>query len=105
MTGYESRSSKEKYLVGQIRDNISELQLATNRDVLKYLFFKKHEAYKVSKKNPCLKDLISCPTNKLYAANCGGEGGCQDGGWCVVRAVKQAWKNAGIQVIQDRYIR
>ena len=102
---YGSRSTTDKFLVGQIKDHIPTNQLPTNRDVLKYLFFKKNEALKETKWSPELKVLISCTIVTHEAgALCSAEGGCHSGYPCVVKAIKEPWRLAGIQSSQDRWI-
>ena len=105
MISYKSRSSTERFLVGQIKDHIPDKQLATKRDVLKYLFYKKSSALEKTKKSPALKSLICCPYSDKVQATCGGPGGCEEGEPCVVRAVKAAWINAGFKLIGDSAIR
>ena len=106
MTNYESRSSTHRFLVGQIEDQIPNNKLPTNRDVIKYLFYKKHAAQQKLKKTPSVTQLICCPLDSNKIAQCDQEHGCQGVGEnCVVKSVKEAWQLAGIPVIQDYSIR
>ena len=102
---YKSRSSTEKFLVGQTREYIPDNKLPTNRDVLKYLFFKHQEESNKSKKTPAISDLICCPLNREFEAQCQEENGCGDKDPCVVRAIKIPWNNGGYKTVQDRSIR
>ena len=106
MTNYESRSSTHRFLVGQIEGSIPNNKLPTCRDVIKYLFYKKHTAQQKSKKTPAVTRLICCPLDSSNIAQCDQESGCQGGGEnCVVKSVKEAWHLAGIPVISDFSIR
>ena len=98
MTGnYESRSSSHRFLVGNIEDHIPDHMLPTNRDILKYLLYKKHDRSKHAKFSSALKPLVSCKLNSNKESVCGGAGGClSSGDKCVVRAVKEVWEKAGI---------
>ena len=65
-----SRSSTEKFLVGQFKDHIPDDKLPTVLDVLKYLFFKKHEEALKSAKTPSKRGIISCPLDSSHNALC-----------------------------------
>ena len=100
MASYESRSSTERFLVGQIRDKIPDIQLPTNRDVLKFLYYKKHAL-----KNKSPEQDICCKINSQNVADCLSETGCSGKeSPCVVRAVKLVWDKSGIKTFEDRWI-
>ena len=45
----------DKFLVGELEDEISDKQLPTNREVLKYLLYRKYNQMQQSNKKPSLK--------------------------------------------------
>ena len=104
----EKRSDFNRFLVGQINDPFPVTQLATRRDILKYLFFKKYKAQKDSNSNctPALNPLDCCPFKTgSTEASCGEKNGCSSEDMCVVRCAKVAWADAGFLTVSDIYIR
>ena len=102
---YESRSSTAIFLLGQTSDHIPTQQLPTNHDVLKFLFYKKQEYMKTSKKPPPLNSLVTCEQGlPEVGARCKADKGCQEGSPCIIRAVKEPWQMAGIAMCQDCWI-
>ena len=108
--------SKEpnKFLVGKLEDGISEKQLPTNRDVLKYILYKKYENLQKTKKSPSLYQIVSCPLKTgLQEASCDSLGGCVGpsmlpsnvGEKCGVMSVKLPWVKAWLPIISDYSIR
>ena len=101
-----SRSTTQKFLVGQFSDKLPGSQLPTEKDVLKFLFHKKHEESLKNKKTPSKQDLVACPLDrKTHTTNCEDNETCTEEVPCVVRAIKKHWINAGFPTIQDRYIK
>ena len=100
-----SRSSTQKFLVGQFRDFIPDNQLPTEKDVLKFLFHKKHAEYLKSEKHPQQDKLISCPIDHNFSSKCSVNDECTEENSCVVRELKKSWARAGFPVIEDRSIR
>ena len=102
-----TRKSTERFLIGQINDHCPKEQLATRRDVLKYLFFKKFKAKNDNnKKNPPLNSLVCCPQKReSRQAKCNEDGGCTPEDMCVVSADKEAWGKAGYSTVSDVTIR
>ena len=104
MNSTESTSKHDRFLVGPISDKLPPHQLSTNRDILKYLFYKKQKASEKTKWKPSKMGLISCPL-KNQAADCEGTNSCTEEDPCLVRAAKQAWDLAGFPVMSDNSIR
>ena len=100
-----SRSTTQKFIVGQFRDKIPQDKLPTEKDVLKYLFYQKYEESK-SKKIPEKQDVVCCLLDReTHQAKCESTILCTADSPCVVRAVKDPWIKAGFPVIQDRQIK
>ena len=99
----ETRKDYERFLVGNINELIPTTQLATKRQVLKYLLLKKHKAQKENNNfSPALSPLLCCPLKSgSTEASCGAMNGCTEEDMCVVRSVKQAWVSAGFLTILD----
>ena len=102
--GYQSRSTTERFLVGQVDGNLQTSQLPTNREVLKYLFYKKHNEESKTKKKPSLSDIVCCPLNKEKISKCEETASCDPDLPCVVRKIKEPWTKAGIKTIKDHSI-
>ena len=103
----ETRRDHEKFLVGNISEAFPATQLATRREVLKYLLMKKHKAQRNNNNySPVSSHLICCPLKSgSTEANCEGNDSCTQEDMCVVRCVKQAWMSAGFPTISDVSIR
>ena len=104
MSTFNSRSSTNIYLVGQMKEDITDIKLPTNRDILQYLIYKQSKPKETSKKKPALKCVICCPFKSgTNQANC--ERDCDEECPCVVRAVKKSWGKAGFLTVADLQIR
>ena len=100
-----SRSTTQKFIVGQFASSIPTHYLPTEKEVLKYLFHKKHIEASKGKKTPKRGNLICCPVDREHVAECNQTESCTEEEPCVVRAVKVSWLKAGFPTIEDRSIR
>ena len=105
---------ENKFLLGKIGDGISERQLPTHRDVLKYILYKKHSYLQISKQYPQLYSIVCCPLKTgLKEASCDSPGGCVGSSMCPsnvvekcgVMSVKLPWVKAWLPIISDFGIR
>ena len=102
----KTRASTEYFLVGQTQECLSEIQLATAKDVLSYLLFRRDKVIETSGRcNPGLADVISCVQKSSSGdVNCS-DNCAQNGEACLVSSVKKTWIKAGIPTIVDKNIR
>ena len=71
MSRFNSRSSTNIFLVGQMKEDITDIKLPTNRDILQYLSYKQSKLKEITKKDPALKCVICCPLKSgTRQANC-----------------------------------
>ena len=99
-----TRSSTEKFLVGQNCLSIQDNELPTGRNVLQYLNHKKFQESQKTKLKPKREDLLGCPTDSSNNARCSENESCLHEP-CVLRAVKMPWAKAGFPTIGDKPIR
>lgn len=104
-SNYDSRSSSIRFIVGKVEDHIPDSVLPTNRDILKYLLYRKQEKLKTSKKSPPLMPILSCKLSPKLEALCSREDGClSTEDRCIVGSLKEIWRKAGISTMADNSI-